>query len=472
VLNFVDALEKIIRQINQITWGPITIIFVLFVGIWFTFKLNFFQILKMKTWTKYTFGTFLGRKKFVKSTDSNLKNSISPFQAMTTALGGCVGTGNIVGVSAAVLFGGPGALFWMWFASFFGMMTAFAENVLAIKYRRKSRSKGFYGGPMVYMEDALKCKWLAVVFCIACVAVGIFNGGVVQTSSICTSFKESFGISSVITAIAIAIAVSVVIFGGIKRIASVTEKLVPFMSCLYILCGLTVVFCNLDKLGNAFVSIFSNAFDFRAVGGSIIGCAALQTLRYGSARGLISNEAGLGTSPIIHALSSNAEPVKQGMWGIFQVFIDTFVICSITGLCILVTGAENISNQSEMLTNIAFKSVLGSFGEIMICLLLVLFGFSTILSCAFQGERCLQHILGDNKTKYIKLYKVVIILMVAFSFCLTSRTVWEFCDLFSICMMLPNLFTLLFLSKKIVSVYKSFLKNTTEHEENRMNKVG
>jgi AGCS family alanine or glycine:cation symporter len=436
--------------------------FVIFVGAWFSAKLGFFQITKIKVWASNTFGTFMGRKKNKKLEDgSSSETGVSPFQAMTAALGGCVGTGTICGVGAALVAGGPGALFWMWFAALFGMMTAFAEDILAVKYRRKDKKGNFYGGPMIYMEDGLGCKWLGVLFSVACMVASTCNGSLVQINCMCNAVKSVFSVPPLLTSAVVAVLIGIIIFGGIGRIVKVTEKVSPFMSLAYLAGGMIVILCNVSKIGDVFSQIFLNAFNFRAVGGSVLGSVAIKAMRYGAARGVCSSEAGLGTSPIVHATSNCKEPVRQGMWGIFQVFVNTFIVCSITGICILITGVlgSGGENKGITLSNMAFGSAMGPFGQVFVCLILSLFAFATTIGSTYEGGKCVQYVLGN---KFVGAHKIINVAIMVLSPLLSVSIVWEVCDLLNLIMMLPNLIALLLLSSKVISTAKRFLNKEEE----------
>ncbi|MDR0738621.1 MAG: sodium:alanine symporter family protein [Oscillospiraceae bacterium] len=450
--NFLNNLESLNDKANEIIWGPITLLFILFVGLWFSIKMRFFQILKFKFWFKSTFGRILANKSQKTRKD---KNKISSFQAVSTALAGCVGTGNIIGVATAIYFGGPGALFWMWVAAFLGMMTSFAENTLAIKYQEKDKNNNFVGGPMLWMNKALNAKWLAYIFAFTAIFVTLGMGNMVQANGIANVLEDSFNVGPLVTGVSLAIISGTIILGGIQRIVKFTDKIVPIMVVCYTIASFVVLIYHFDKIGPAFYKILSNAFDFRAVGGSVAGCAAINAMKFGIARGIFSNEAGLGTAPIIHAISHTNEPEKQGMWAIFQVFVDTIVICSATGLSILVSVDLNKNIQGVHITKEAFSSVFGQFGAFIVYTTLVLFAFTTILSWSYIGVRSTSYLFGE---KSVKFYKIIACAFIIIGATAELKFLWNLCDNLNAIMMIPNLISLLLLSREIVKNSKIFLK--------------
>ncbi|MDR1466912.1 MAG: alanine:cation symporter family protein [Oscillospiraceae bacterium] len=431
-----------------------TLAFVFFVGLWFSCKLKFFQFFGIRVWFGATFGSFWGKKKISSSKELKKIKGISPFQAMSTALGGCVGTGNMIGVATAIILGGPGALFWMWIAAFLGMMTSFAENVLSTKYKQRDKDGNSYGGPMFYMEKGLNCKWIAVIFSIACVGVTLGMGNMIQSNSIANSVLSFSGVSPLITGLITAVLVGIILLGGISRIASVTDKMVPIMIGLYVLGGTFVILYNFDKLGGVFLEIMKSAFDFGPVGASFVGYSAANSLKYGISRGLFSNEAGLGSSPIVHAATDAKNPVIQGMWGIFQVFVDTILICSITGLCILITNSTGTEEEAVIVTNKAFESVFGPLGSVGVYVLLIFFAFSTIIGWSYFGERCVDYLAGE---KYVKIYKILVPFATMAGAMMNLTFLWEICDNLNVFMMIPNLIAILLLSKEVINISKKFL---------------
>lgn len=440
---------EINNLVNRIIWGPITLALILIVGILFSVKTKFFQITKIKLWVSVTFGSFLSKDK-----NKQNKAGVSAFQAMTAALAGAMGTGNIVGVATAITLGGAGAIFWMWVAAIFGMMTIFAENILGVKYRVKSKDGQWIGGPMYYISLGLKQKPLAIFFAIACTIASFGIGNMAQSNSISYAVNQAFNIPKEITGIILMLIMGVIIMGGIKRLVKVTEKLVPIMTIIYVLGGLIVIFANLNSLPAVFKSILTSAFDTKAVAGGTGGYVMANAIKHGFAKGVFSNEAGLGSSPIVYASADTNEPVEQGMWGIFQVFIDTIVGCSITAFCILCTGVLDSDASGVALSSAAFSSVFGDYGEFFVAVSIVLFAFSTMVGWSYYGERSLEYLTNG---KFLKLYKIVFSFVVLIGCISDLSLVWGICDTFNGFMAIPNLIALIFLSPVVFKEVNRYL---------------
>ncbi len=424
--------------VNKIVWGKYTLIMLLGIGIFFTVKLRFFPIVHFGTWWKHTAMSFL------KAKGSSTNEKISPFRAVATALAGSIGTGNIVGVANAIALGGAGAIFWMWTAAFFGMSTVLAENVLGMKYRVKRNGK-YVGGPMYYIERGMKCKWLAVIFAVFCTLAAFGMGNMTQANSV-SGALENFGISPKISGIILAVLVGVIIFGGIDRISGLTEKLVPFMAVIYTVVVLIVICVNFREIPTAFGEIFTQAFDLRAAAGGFMGYGMSRAVKYGISRGVFSNEAGLGSSPIVHSAADSDGAYQQGMWGIFQVFVDTIVMCTLMALCILTTNADKTELDGIKLSTYSFESVLGIAGNIFISLSIVMFAFATLISWSYYGEKSFEYLTNG---RYIKVYRVIYAIVV-YAGCVTGITlVWEISDTFNGLMAIPNIIALVFLSKQV-----------------------
>ena len=423
---------------NNIVWGKYTLVILLGVGIFFTVKLRFFPVVHFGTWWKNT------AMSFSKSRKSSAEEKISPFQAVATALAGSIGTGNIVGVANAIALGGAGAVFWMWVAAFFGMSTVFAENVLGMKYRIKKNGK-YVGGPMYYIERGMKCKWLAVIFAVFCTLAAFGMGNMTQSNSV-SGALENFGISPKISGMILAVLVGGIIFGGIDRISKLTEKLVPFMAVIYTIAVLIVIGVNFREIPNAFKEIFEQAFDLKSVAGGFMGYGMSRAVKYGISRGVFSNEAGLGSSPIVHSASDSDEPYQQGMWGIFQVFVDTIVMCTLMALCILTTKADKTGLDGIELSTYSFESVLGIVGNIFISLSIVMFAFATLISWSYYGERSFEYLTNG---KYIKIYRVIYAVVVYIGCIMEITLVWEISDTFNGLMAIPNLIAIIFLSGEV-----------------------
>ncbi len=452
-------LEKINSLINGIVWGPFMLCFLLGIGIFYTIKLKFFQVTHFRQWWNATFmSIFKGS-----SGDKDKKSGrLSPFQAMATALAGAIGTGNIVGVAGALTLGGAGAVFWMWVAAVFGMGTIFAENVLGVKYREK-RNGNYVGGPMYYIEKGLKCKWAAVVFAVICTVAALGMGNMTQANSVSGALEGGFGISPKISGVIIAGATAFVIFGGIDRIAALTEKLVPLMAVLYTLAALSILIINFRQIPYAFSKIITEAFDIRCTAGGFMGYGMSRAIKYGISRGVFSNEAGLGSSPIVHAAAETDDPYRQGMWGMFQVFIDTIILCTLMALCIITTGFDESGLDGVALSTAAFESVLGFGGKIFISVSIVLFAFATLVSWCYYGEKSLEYLSGN---KYIYLYRTIYAFAAYLGSVMSISLVWEISDTLNGLMAIPNLAALILLSKQI-NYHELKLDNKTKIVYNR-----
>lgn len=444
-----EYIEKINGILNNIVWGMPVLTAFLLIGLIYSFKLHFFQFTGFKQWTRYTFGSMLGGGK-----SKTKGNSISAYQAMSTALAASIGTGNIIGVASGILLGGAGAVFWMWAAAAVGMMTSYVENVLGMRYRQKNSRGNWVGGPMYYIEKGINQKWLAVFFSVACMMAALGVGNMVQSNSIAGALKVSFGVPEAVTGVIVALLTALTIFGGIKRIASATEKLVPVMAVFYIIGCLVVIFVNFDKVGDAFALIFKQAFGIRAAAGGIGGYTMSAAVKYGVSRGVFSNEAGLGSSPIVYAASDNSTPHEVGMWGIFQVFVDTIIVCTLTAVCILVSGALDMGLKDGVkISTAAFANVFGSFGSVFVSVSIVMFAFATLVSWSFYGERSLEYLAGE---KYTVIYKATYVLFALFGCVINIDLVWSISDTFNGLMALPNIIALLFLLPKLK--YKEIIK--------------
>lgn len=430
---------------DNLVWGPPLLILLVGTGIYLSTRLGFLQIIRLPKAFKLIF------------TKSDGEGDISSFAALATALAATIGTGNIVGVATAIKTGGPGALFWMWVAAFFGMATKYAEGLLAIKYRTQDDNGNISGGPMYYIVNGMGKKWkpLAIFFAIAGILVAFLGIGTFsQVNSITSSLQNSFGFSPEIVSVIIAIIVAVIIFGGIQSISKVSESVVPFMAILYILATLTVIFAHYDNIIPAISQVFKGAFTGTAAVGGFAGAAVKEAIQKGIARGVFSNESGLGSAPIAAAAAKTNEPVEQGLISMTGTFIDTLIICTLTGLSIIVTGQWTVKGlEGAPLTQAAFSTVFGSVGSIALTLCLVLFAFTTILGWSYYGERCFEFLFG---TKGIWLYRSIFILMVAAGGFLKLDLIWIIADIVNGLMALPNLIALLALSPVIFRETKKY----------------
>ena len=449
----VQTIESVNGIINGFVWGPVMLLLLVGTGILLTIRAGFPQILKLGTIMKNTVGTLFGP-------DAHKKDEagISPYQAVATALASTVGTGNITGVATAIVAGGPGAVFWMWISALFGTMTKFAEVTLAVKYRQKNERGEWVGGPMYYMENGLNMKWLGVIFAILATLASFGIGNMTQSNSIASALNTTVGIPTWITGVVIAAIVGIVILGGIKRIAQVTEKLVPAMGALYVILGIVTIVMNIDKLPGAFAIIFECAFNPQAAIGGILGYTIMNAIRFGFARGVFSNEAGLGSAPIAHASSSAKNPVDQAMWGMFEVFFTTIIVCTCTALVILTSGAIDTGLSGSALSIAAYNSVLPGVGGVCVTLGTVLFATSTILGWAYYGEKAIEYLTGKNKTA-VQAYRILYTLVV-FVGCASGSgnldLIWQISDTSNGLMAIPNLIGIIGLSGIVVKTTKEY----------------
>lgn len=448
-----QVIEKVNHFIQPILWGWPVLICILLAGILFTVRLRFFQFTKIGLWMKLTFAGMFRRKK-----QSN--DGISPFQALTTALAGSIGTGNIVGVATALTLGGPGAIFWMWISALLGMMTIYAETVLGMKYRKKDKNGKWLGGAMYYIEYGLKCKPLAIVFAIACVLASFGMGNMAQANAIGGALRDSFGVNTTITGVVVALVVFIVLSGGIQRIAKVTEKVVPIMAGIYLLAGIIVIAVHGTMLPSVFGQIFSGAFNLQSATGGISGSVMMIALRNGVSRGIFTNEAGLGSSVMAHTEADCKEPAEQGMWGIFQVFTDTIVMCTITALCILCSGAMTTGKDGGALSTAAFHTVFGVFGDGVISVSITLFAFATMLGWSHYGQCGLRYLCGD---KLLIPYRILFAFFAAASCGMDLTLVWDICDTLNGFMAIPNLVAIFLLSNQVIKETKEYLSRRKEH---------
>lgn len=454
-----QVIENINTKVNNVVWGVPMLLLLLAVGLYLTVGTRFFQVTKFGYALKNTIFAVFRNQEVVKSKE---KHAISQFQALATALAATVGTGNIVGVATAIAAGGAGAIFWMWVSAFFGMMTKYAEIVLGIYFRHKNEKGEWVGGPMYYIEKGLHQKWLAVLFAVFCLIASFGIGSIAQVNGISTAMQNSFRLPNYVTGIFVCVILGVIVFGGIKRIVTVTEKFVPFMACLYILGALVVILVNFKNILPAFGEIFTSAFQFKSVGGGLMGYGIARAMRFGFARGIFSNEAGLGSSVLVHASADVKEPVKQGLWGIFEVFFDTIVICTLTALAILTTGAHTVAGlEGVSVTMYAFEQVFGKAGGYIVSVGIVLFAFSTLLGWSVYGCRVAEYLGGR---KCMQVYKAVFLVVSFIGSVSSVELVWELSDTFNGLMALPNLIGVLFLSPLVFRITENYRKRVFKHE--------
>ncbi|HEL1621633.1 alanine/glycine:cation symporter family protein [Streptococcus suis] len=437
---------ELFKAINNLVWGPPLLLLLVGTGVYFTLRLGIFQISKLPTAFRLIF-----------SSDQSGQGDVSSFAALCTALAATVGTGNIVGVATAITTGGPGALFWMWVAAFFGMATKYAEGFLAIKYRTKDANGQAAGGPMHYITLGMGQKWkpLAVFFAISGVLVALLGIGTFsQVNSITASLETSFGLEPPLVSVITAISIVFVVFGGIEKISDVSTKIVPFMAILYILASITVLAVHWDQLLPTLALVFKSAFTPAAAVGGFAGATVQQAIQRGIARGVFSNESGLGSAPIAAAAAKSDNPVEQGLISMTGTFIDTLIICTLTGFTILVTDQWSVEGLAGApLTQAAFATVFGNTGSIALTISLVLFAFTTILGWSYYGERCIEFLFG---TKSILPYRLVFVAMVALGGFLKLDLIWTIADIVNGLMALPNLIALLALSPVIIKETRQY----------------
>lgn len=441
-------MRQIIESFNDFLWGLPLILGIMGTGIYISIRLRGIQFRKLGFALRNTLG-----KVFDQAEEAD--GDISPFSALATALAATVGTGNIVGVSLAIIMGGPGAIFWMWVAAIFGMATKFAEVTLALAYREK-RGGSFVGGPMYYIEKGLKNKNLAKLFALFA-SVAVFGiGNSTQSNAIAGVLRDSFGVNTIITGLVLSGLAAIVVVGGLATISKVTEKLVPFMSFFYIVGSVWIIVLNRANLIPAIESIFVGAFAPMSVAGGVAGISIKQVMSAGVARGVFTNEAGLGSSPMAHASASTDHPIRQGLWGMTEVFVDTMVICSLTALVILTTGVDrSVGVDARTLVANAFSST-SSIGGLILSLGISLFAFSTILGWAYYGELAISYLLGDGVKKY---YRIIYVIFVFVGANMDLGLAWTVSNILNGLMALPNLYALIRLAPVLIRLEKDFFKD-------------
>lgn len=489
--SFLENLAKVNDVINTFVWVKIGLIILIGTGILTTVITKFFQISHLRHWWKNTIGSMFDKNVIGHTKD---KSSISPFQALCTALAATVGTGNIAGVAAAICIGGAGAVFWMWVAAFFGMMTNFSENVLGIYYRRKNKNNEWSGGAMYYLKDGLGAKKgcktvgsvLAVLFSCFAILASFGIGSMGQVNKIVANISEAFDIKalssvevftdvslySIIIGVVIMILAALIILGGLKRIASFAEKVVPFMVIVFVAGSLVIIGINYANILPALKSIFVTAFKPVAALGGTVGYVISTVVTQGFKRGVFSNEAGLGSSVMVHSNSSVKEPVKQGMWGIFEVFADTMVVCTMTALVVLTSGLYNLETGKLVSENLkdstlvasAFNSVFswGNIGQKFIAIAMFLFAFTTVLGWSHYGAKAWEYLFGE---KSVIVFKIIHICTILFGAVLSSSLAWDISDTFNGLMMIPNLIGVVTLCPLVAKITSNYVRRKI-HGEN------
>ena len=443
-----DSIISAINTINGVVWGPPMLILLAGTGLFLTFGLKLIPQRKLGYGFKMLWN---GRK-------SKEEGDISPFNALMTALSATVGTGNIAGVATAVFLGGPGALFWMWAIAVIGMATKFSEAVLAVHFREKDALGNHVGGPMYYIKNGLgeKWKWLGILFAIFGMLAGFGIGNTIQSNSVAGALESTFGVHPLVTGIIIAVLVALVLIGGIRRIGEVAGKLVPLMALFYVGGGLIILISHADKLPEAFGMIFYYAFNPIAATGGFAGAAVWAAMRFGIARGVFSNEAGLGSAPIAHAAAQTNNPIRQGTVAMLGTFIDTIIICSITGLVILVTGVWDSGANGAPLSAMAFNAGLpGGWGQYIVSIGLAVFAFTTIIGWSFYGEKCTQFLFGERSNVPFRLLWVLAIPLGTLPG-VDLNSLWLVADTLNAMMAIPNLIALLLLSPVVFKLTRDY----------------
>ncbi len=471
---FLDGVAKVNDAVNGVVWGVPALILLAFVGILMTLLTKVFQLSHFKHWMSKTIGAVFHDKHV---TGHTADKSISQFQSLCTALAATVGTGNIVGVAGAIMVGGPGAVFWMWVIAFFGMMTNYSENVLGIYYRRKNSHGEWSGGAMYYLRDGLGgykgCKTigkvLAGLFAAFCLLASFGIGNMTQVNSISGNMQTAFGVPTWVTGLFVMIMVGLVVVGGLKRIAAVTEKIVPFMVILYMIGSIVIFFTNIAQIGAVFGAIFKGAFAAKAAAGGVVGYGIKLAIEQGMKRGVFSNEAGLGSSVMVHSNSNVKEPVKQGMWGIFEVFADTIIVCTMTAFSVLSSGLVNLETGETLaeyggvtltkanLVSTAFSIRFGWIGSAFIAISIMLFAFSTVLGWSHYGTKAAEYLLGEKRTIP---YRVIFVLLVFGGAVMGDNLAWDLADTFNGMMMIPNLIGVIALSGVVAKITKNYVNRT------------
>ncbi|GFH62940.1 MAG: sodium:alanine symporter [Candidatus Desulfovibrio kirbyi] len=456
-----QILEQLVAWLDDIVWGPYVLFpLLLGAGIYFTIELRFMP------W-RYVGPAFVHLWKG-RHHHKDHGGELSPFKALMTSMAATVGTGNIVGVATAITLGGPGAVFWMWVTAALGMATKFCEATLAVHYRETTPNGSYVGGPMYYIKNGLgsKWKWLAFLFAVFGIVASFGIGNMAQANAITNNVAQTLNIPPWTIALTLLALTGIVVVGGVKRVGDVTGILVPLMALFYIIVGVLIMIINYDKIGPAFLSIFRHAFAPAPAAGGFIGATVMMSMRYGIARGLFSNEAGLGSAPIAHATAITDNPVKQGFLGMLDPFIDTIIVCSITAIVILIAGdwTSTESRSAATITSLAFEHALPGMGNYVVSLSIVLFAYSTILGWCVYGERCCMYIFGHEASLPFRIFFTLLVPVGALA---KFSLVWDLADLFNGLMALPNLIALLLLSPVVFKlVHEHFDAEKTLREWN------
>ncbi len=443
---------ELIKWTNEnIIWGPITLGLLILAGLFLSARLGFLQFRKFYYMLK---NTLLGL--FSKNQHQKDESGVSPFQAVATAMAGTIGTGSIAGLATAVVTGGPGAIFWMWISALLGMVTKYCEIVLSLKFREKNNQGEWVGGPMYYLQNGLKAKWLAVFFSVFGMLACLGTGNATQSNSIAVALKSTVGVSPWITGAVLVVISACVILGGMRRIASVNEKMVPFMAVLFVGCALAAMVVNIKAIPAAFALIFEEAFNFKSAAGGVAGYGIMTAMRYGFSKGVFSNEAGLGSAPMAHAASSTKDPVKQGLWGMFEVFFTTIIICTLSGLVVICGGHWNTGEfEGSALSIASFNTALPGVGAVAVTLATIFFALSTILGWAYYGEVCVGYLTNKSKTA-VMIYRCIYVVFVFVGAVGKLDIIWGISEAMNGLMIIPNMIG-------VIGLWKVVRDATKEH---------
>ena len=444
----------LIEGINNVLWGTGTLLIFVGVGLMFTVRTGWFQFCGVRLWMSKTLGSVL-RPNVRRSAE---KGSISQFQALSSSLAACMGTGNIVGVAAALCSGGAGAVLWMWISAVLGMMTSCAENVLGMKYREKNRSGEWVGSSMLYIQAAFRSKIPAVAFSVFCMGAAFGMGNITQSNALARALEGEFSLSPYVSGAAAALLAGAVIFGGIGRIAKVTEKIIPLISAVFILGCVAVIAVNYKRIPSAAHAIVAEGLSMKSAAGGIAGYSLSRTARVGISKGVFSNEAGLGSSPIIHCATDVTEPTVQGMWGMTEVFLDTVVMCTVTAFTILCSGVQTngAALSPAPMCSVAFSGVFGAFAGKFVAVCVAVYGYATLVGWSFYGEKASQYIFGERSPVVYRCVYTALIFLGAIS---PLAAVWELSDMMNALMAIPNLAALTLLSGEAAREINRYAKN-------------
>ncbi|MBR5542835.1 MAG: sodium:alanine symporter family protein [Oscillospiraceae bacterium] len=444
-----ELISLINAKINGIVWGPIMLTLLIGTGLFLSVRTGFLQFRKFGYMLKNTILGVFSKNQHEKDTFG-----VSPFQAVATAMAGTIGTGSIAGLATAIVSGGPGAVFWMWVSALLGMVTKYSEIILSLKYREKNADGRWVGGPMYYIKNGLNLKWLAGIFAVFAMIACLGTGNATQSNSIAIALESTAGIKPVITGVVLTIIVAAVILGGMKRIASVNEKLVPFMAVFFVVCAAAALIINVRQIPQAFALIFREAFNFKAAFGGVAGYGIMRAMQFGFSRGVFSNEAGLGSAPIAHAASSAKDPVRQGFWGMFEVFFTSIVICTASALVILTTDFWQTGEfQGAALSIVSFNKIIPGFGGIIVTLSTIFFALSTVLGWAYYGEVCIEFLSGNSK-RAVLIYRYIYVAFVFIGAIGDLDLIWSISETMNGLMAIPNLVGIIGLCKIVSSATK------------------